>query len=485
MDKNLENMSVFYKIFSALKANKLSLFYIFVLIIIFYFIKGLIYLRFRKDEIRKNWDQYKCKPHILPIAGAFRDDGFFEGTASNFNECLDISSKVSFGVLIRPLQYIFTIITKSLNNIVNTVDKLRNMVSIIRELFQKMIGQTFEQLSRSMSTVQFYTEKFRNLMKKQFAMFQLIYYYLQTMRATFDSFINGPLPITLLFLSIFGVLLIFVISMCMMCPIFPLSFFACPICALCFTPYSLIRMNDGSHRPIKDIHVGDIIYPNQKVLGRMDFKLSQPQMVFGLDKAFASGSHLYYHPDKLHPIRVSECSSFTDITTTNELISLATETHTLYSGNDLFADYYEVSHPELDAEWNMRILQSLNPKLNVVNKPFNNYISGFINPQNASDITGNIVQIITDDVLLYNYGGIICSGNNIVWEENRWMRVADSLYATKFNGKHSDYLYHYTTETSIIRVGGFFFRDFMDTDDKSVYDWWNKESPKYIKYTRV
>jgi hypothetical protein len=322
-------------------------------------------------------------------------------------------------------------------------------------------------------------------MKKQFAMFQLIYYYLQTMRATFDSFINGPLPITLLFLSIFGILLIFVISMCMMCPIFPLSFFACPICALCFTPYSLVRLDDGSHKPISDIRVGDVIYPSQRVLGRMDFQLSRAQMVYGLDKAFVSGSHLYYHPNKLHPIRVSECASYSDITTSRELISLWTEKNTIYSGNDLFADYYEVSHPELDAEWNRRILQSLNRNLDIIKKPFNNYVSGFITRQNAPNITGNIVQTITDDVKLYNYNGVVCSGNNIVWEENEWKRVADSSEAIPFIGEHAGYLYHYTTEIGTLRVGNHFFRDFMETDNQSVYDWWNEESPKYIKYARV
>ena len=187
--------------------NKLSILYLVIFLVVFYFIYGVVMLLNNRKYIEENWNQYKCKPYMMPFSSLFSK----QNPVENLNDCLWINFREAFAILMKPFMYITSIVTKTLGDMSHTINKFRHMGSFIREIYQKMIAEVFEKMTTSMATLQFYTEKFRNLMKKQFATFQLIYYYLETMRATFDSLFNGPLPVMLMFLMIFGILAIFLV----------------------------------------------------------------------------------------------------------------------------------------------------------------------------------------------------------------------------------------------------------------------------------
>jgi hypothetical protein len=466
-------------IYRYLQHQKWSIFTLFVFFIIFYLVYGLINILNYKEHIKQNWSVYKNKPLIIPIAGFFMEGNFIQNTFRNFEEFMYSNSKSAFELLMRPIKYVFSIITKSVTDMVYTVDKMRKMAKIIRELFQKMIADVFEQLTRSVSTLQFYQEKFRNLMKKQYAIFQLVYYYLETLRATFDSMFNGPLPVMLLFLMIFGILSMFIMSMCLLCPIPFVGLFACPICVLCFSKNTKIDIDQNSQKSICDIKLGDTIYPTQKVIGKFLFKLDKPMSVYKIGNAFATGTHIFYNNNG-HPQRISDISDTLESTTVDTLYCIATTDNTLYSGGQQFSDYYEISNDLLNNLWNSNVMESLNgiPEI----KTFKNYPTGFLdeNLQIKEDKTGYIYHLINEtEVELYDYNGIICSGNNIVFEET-WIRVCDSKSSKKYSGHHNNKLIHYTTNSSVISINNIVFRDFLETDSAGVYEWWNKTSLQFI-----
>ena len=466
--------------------NKLSILYLVIFLVVFYFIYGVVMLLNNRKYIEENWNQYKCKPYMMPFSSLFSK----QNPVENLNDCLWINFREAFAILMKPFMYITSIVTKTLGDMSHTINKFRHMGSFIREIYQKMIAEVFEKMTTSMATLQFYTEKFRNLMKKQFATFQLIYYYLETMRATFDSLFNGPLPVMLMFLMIFGILAIFLVVMCGLCvasiPFFS-WFVACPICLICFEPNSLIRIGQDTYSEIDKIQLGDIIYPNQKVLGKLVFNLDYDYPVYHVEEdLLVSDSHLYYtglgktnYNNKKHPIRVSDFKNQLQCSYTRKLVCLATSDNVIYSREHIFGDYTEVSTLELNDEWNIRVLNSLNSILDYKDfpvKPYSGYPAGFI------EEIGEIEYLIVDNgVQLYDYQGIICSGNCIVWENNRWIRVSNSSLAKIYNGPHKGRIYHTKTDTGILKMGSFFFRDFLETNDLDVYRWWNKTTPLLVR----
>jgi len=472
-------------LYQHLKTNKWSIMKLIIFGIVFYLIYGLSTLYNSYDDIKNNWAVYKNNPMFLPISGFFMDGNIIKNTYKNFQEFVYNNSKKAFQLLIRPIQYIFAIITKSLSDIVQAINNMRKMAKVIRELFQEMIGNVFEQLTRSVSTLQFYNEKFRNLMKKQYAVFQILYYYLETLRATFTSMFNGPLPVMLQFLTIFAALSIFIISMCILCPIPFVGLVACPLCAACFDGDTLIDTADDPKK-IRDIELGDKIFPDQTVIGFFVFEQKTPWSTYKLGNAHVTDSHIFYNDAGL-PQRIKEIADQLENSTATKVYCIATSNNLLFSGGQMFSDYYEISSPQLDADWNNAVLRSLNGPNFEMDTPYTSYPTGFLinewltEQQKTLPTTGFSTHLIAENgIELFDYGGIICSGNNIVFEDNVWKRVRNSAGAKGFDGMHTNRVIHWTSDTGTLEMNGVLFRDCMDTSSQEVYDWWNAASIETI-----
>jgi len=469
-------------LYQHLRSNKWSIFQLTVFAIIFYFLYNLTRIQESIKDIKDNWAVYKTNPLFLPISGFFMEGNVIKNTYKNFQDFIFMNSKNAFYILIRPIQYIFTIITRALSEIVQSINNLRKMSRVIRELFQQLIGNVFEQLTRSVSTLQFYNEKFRNLMKKQYAVFQIIYYYLETLRATFSSMFNGPLPVMLLFLSMFGALSIFIISMCLLCPIPFVGLFTCPICAACFDGDTLID-TDTDPIKIKDVRLGDNVYPNQTVLGFFEFEQQTPWTTYKLGGAHVTDTHIFYNDDGF-PQRVADIANQLEKKDVSKVYCISTSTNLLYSGGQQFSDYYEIASEKLDQAWNDAVMKSLNgPHHEEPVQGYTSYPTGFLmetvsKPDNTTGFSTHLIH--ENGIELFDYNGIICSGNNIVFENEMWKRVRNCPTAKPFEVAHTNRVVHWTTVTGTMEIQGFTFRDCMDTSSQEVYDWWDKASIETI-----
>ena len=459
--------------------NKGSLLIIIIYVIIFCSVLKVNDLLTKKQEIINNWTEYKCRPYIIPIAGYFKGTNFFEYTFQNFNECNWFLSNNYFNKLIEPIRYTIDVIKNVLYDMLKSINKLREMAKVIRTLFSQLIAQVFEKLTLSVSTAQFYSEKLRNLIKKQYAIFQMIYFYLETLRMTFDGFLNGPMPIFLLFMMIFGLLTAFFIAICLLCPIPFVGIIACPICAFCFRNDTLIKLDNNLEMMIKDINLNDKIYPNQNVIGKINIKFNVPVNLYNICNTWVSESHLCYIDNVA--FRVSELNAKESCTVSN-IVSLVTENHKIYSHDNVFGDYCEIENHEIDVLWNTKVLVDLNPDDEIaVDNNYIAYPTGFLlKPDEDNNTMGYVEHLINENnVILYDYNGIICSGNNLVFENNRWIRVSDTN-ANVYNGDHDNVLYHIIDINGAIKVSGFIFRDFLETHNYLIYDWFHHKSKEIL-----
>jgi hypothetical protein len=301
---------------------------------------------------------------MLPISGLFAGDDFFSGTADNFKYCMKHISMRFLDILFSPFRKMFKMLTNFIADFIFNLNQMRKMASILREMFRRMIEQVMERLVNSVAAIQFYQEKFRNLLKKQYAIFQLIYYYLETLRMTFKSFLGGPMPVFLLFLMIFGFLTAFIAAMCLLCPIPFVGFVACPICVICFKPGTIVRLDEmGRVGTMESLELGNSIYPQQKVIGKMRFVIpDKTARVHNINGTWATGSHMIFTNNTNQAKRVSDiCDSSTENENVDELVCITTTKHKIYNSSGIFADYAEQDGDiEFDAEWNTRILCDLN-----------------------------------------------------------------------------------------------------------------------------
>jgi hypothetical protein len=482
LNELFQNIGWFIQIvYSKLLSNKKSIYTIFVYFIVFYFIFLCTKLYYAKDDVQKNWDQYKCQPYIIPIAGLFKGENFFKFTRDNFTNCYWLISKQYFDILIRPIKYVFDLITKILGDAATSINQLRNMAKLIRELFQKMVANVFEQIQTNVSAIQFYSEKFRNLMKKQHAIFQMIYYYLETIRLTFESFTNGPTPILLMFLMIFGLLTVFVLAMCMLCPIPFIGIFACPICFMCFDPHQpiyILENNLLNTKEICSVKLGDIIQGGSKVISTFHFKLDDFVPLYNYKGIKLSASHIIFKEGVA--TRAIDCDETNICGFTKKLVCLGTSDNKIRINDNLLSDYNEVDTHELSIELNNRILTILNNKPTYYND-FENYPTGFIDIPIDINSDTIITHLIKDNnIKIYNYNGILCSGNNIVYESGLWIRVYQSPIAIITKDNNYELIYNTITNNGIYTIKGYNFRDFMETDNNEVHDWLHKMDIKLL-----
>ena len=472
--------------------NKWSLFQIICYFVVFISIYSIQLIIDQSANIKKNWHKYRCQPYMIPIAGLFSGDDFFSGTAGNFKYCMRHISLSFLNILFSPFRKMFKMLTNFIADFIFNLNQMRKMASVLREMFRRMIEQVMERLVNSVAAIQFYQEKFRNLLKKQYAIFQLIYYYLETLRMTFKSFLGGPMPVFLLFLMIFGFLTAFLLSMCLLCPIPFVNFVACPICVICFKPGTLVQLDEmGRECSMESLKLGSSIYPQQKVIGKMKFTfvLSQNKTacVHNINGTWATGSHMIFTNtnNTNQAKRVSDvCNSSTEHENVDELVCITTTKHKIYNRSGIFADYAEQEGDiEFDAEWNSRILYDLNgvAPTSITNYKLA-YPTGFINKlalPSAHECSGFIEHsIIENGVELYEYDGTIMSGNNLVYLESTkiWIRVCDVISAKPYTGQHQNVLYHINTESGTFVYNGKKYRDFMETSNDEIYQWFHEVS---------
>jgi hypothetical protein len=459
-------------IYSKIADEKQSLYTIIVYSIIFFLVFIATKIYYTKDVIINNWDKYKCQPYIIPVAGLFKGDNFIQFTRENFTNCYWETSKNYFGILIKPIKYMFDTITKVLGDASNTLNRLREMAKLLRELFQKMIAEVFDKIQTNVSAIQFYGEKFRNLMKKQHAIFQMIYYYLETIRMTFDSFVNGPTPILLIFLMIFGLLTVFIIGMCLLCPIPFVGIFACPVCFMCFDPNQNIQINKQD-KPISlnisDVKLGDIIYQGSRVISTFHFILDEFAPLYNYNDIKMSASHIIFQDNIA--IRAVDCKESKICGFTKKLVCLGTTDNKINIYNNILSDYNEIDTHELSIELNNRILSFLNNK-SIHHNDFISYPTGFVYLSLNTDSDSVITHLVKDNnIQIYNYNGILCSGNNIVYENNLWIRVYQSPNALILDNNDYTHIYNTITVNGIIEIDGFKFRDFTDCNNNDINNW--------------
>ena len=72
---------------------------------------------------------------------------------------------------------------------------------------------------------------------------------------------------------------------------------------------------------------------------------------------------------------------------------------------------------------------------------------------------------------MYNYNDILVSGSHCVFENNKWIRVADSLIAKEIK-YDKPFIYCLETNTAEININGIRFKDYHEsTDKKLLYDY--------------
>ena len=395
-------------------------------------------------------------------------------------------------------------------------------------MFGSIVGQVAEKMSNTTAAIKFYQAKMTDIVKRQKAVFQLILYMAKAMKMTFDSLIKGPIPAIARFFPMFGILLLVMIALCIVCfvggPFVKLV--TCPICAvdmasvaavaICFDKNTPIALENRKCIPIGSIQLGQRLLLGGDVLSTLRFRIQGRRCpVYSYRGVVVSGSHLVYTLEG--PKRIQDCLEAQLLTEApSELYCVITEHHRICSGSLEFADFYECGCVETNATTMNLIQDALNAttlesnqrgvatphaalesnQRGVATAPLERpiYPWGF---QKGTDIQmengsfcpieaipyearvrdGGVVYGIichkTSSLSLYDIGDDVCvSGTQLVLHKGVWVRAYTLPGATQILDPPDPITYSLATEQHRLRLrGGIQVRDYMEIrEDHPVFD---------------
>ena len=286
--------------------------------------------------IKKDWLKQRCNPKVIPFAGFInkpQNKGIIEFTGENFNYCVqDILTNIT-GFVVQPFNYLISALLSIFNSIRESINSARNIISNVRENIQNITEEILGKILGILIPFQQIFIGIKDILAKMQAimvsgLYTMLgaYYALQSLMGAILEFIiiilialaivivslwilpfTWPVAasMTLVFISISIPLAIITLFMTEVLHIKSRGIPGTPGRPSCFDKTTLLKMNDGTHKAIQDIQVGDLLDNNNKVTAKL--KLSSiGSTMYDINGVIVSHTHSVKYKDKwihveLHP----------------------------------------------------------------------------------------------------------------------------------------------------------------------------------------
>ena len=331
-----------------------SIFMFVILIIILMLVLSYTSIMINIQPIKDNWAEQRCNPKVIPFAGLInKPEGSttFDFTQENYNYCVQNILTSITGEAVEPLSYITSGITAMFGELLNTFNRMRDMISYVRtsigniakELFGRIMNviipfqQIFVTLTDIMAkiggilTTSFFTvmgvvDLLKSFLGGLLEIFVIVLIAMSLMiiglfALTIISGLTFNFPLVAILSASSAIALISFIVIAILCAIlisflevnlgipFKSSIPPVPTPSMCFDKNTKIELYSGSFKNISQIKIGEVLKNKSIVTAILKLDATQEEM-FILNGVIVSGSHpVMYNNEwilvKQHPKRNS------------------------------------------------------------------------------------------------------------------------------------------------------------------------------------
>jgi len=257
-------------------------------------------------DIKEKWPEYRCQPHMMPLAGLFGYD-----INENFNFCLGEIIKEQTKGVAGPFAQGMSGFTGVLTNLMSSANSFRTTLATLVGGVLKIIAEFKARMTALMGRVKLTASRMKALMFRVYG----------TMFAVMYMGISAQTGI-----SNFGDTFIFKF-----------------LDTFCFPPGQEIELDDGDIVPISEILMGDVLKGGSRVETIYKFAADGQDMV-ELDNVTVSSNHFIQYNGKWIMAKDHPDARVTDPWSggfNRPLFCLTTHNHLLPIGSYIFADYDE------------------------------------------------------------------------------------------------------------------------------------------------
>lgn len=276
-----------------------AIFIIILILLTFLLVKMFSEIR----KIQNNWDEYRCKPSVMPFAGLFG-----KNAEENFQYCLANSQKDLMGYFMAPLNQTFGLFATLGKGILGDMQQIRSVIDWLRKMSSKF-GFDIVGLMKGMLQIALITiMKILDLIKKVIAMLYTVAMLLKSIMYWGESFWdNIPAP-------------------------------------FCFKKDTQIQLKDGSWKSMHKASLGDVMLNGSEILGVLKLKNANKEpyyKIYDVDLCnyiYVTGKHKIRYDDKFIYVKDHPYAEKTEIVD-DELACLITSNHIINIGGHVFADW--------------------------------------------------------------------------------------------------------------------------------------------------
>jgi len=449
--------------------------------IIFIMINGYLILKALKQYFKNNWKKYRSVPYIIPFAGFINPIPGKSAIQSTIHNLISIMWSIItkyLNILIKPFYIFFSIVETFLKDISNVLNQFRTQFKIMRNFLLKMIQNIMNRLETITSTFAYLFLKLRDGLKKQFGLFNLLSWTIVHFYYFMYSMLHGPMGKFANFAENSGLR--------MATFTFGSSGPGMWYGGVCFDPNTNIQLLGNIYKTLSNIDIGDILYDNSVVLSTLEFDISNSFIkVYNYKGVIVSGDHLVQENNILIRVENSKYSTLIQYSG-KKLICLVTNTGYIPINHILFKDYIDthdlnINHDihrlieininkyySINKHRSSDLIWGINENTIIINNGLKTKLKKLLLGDNLNEhtIKGKIHILnscITEYIYENNGNKILLTANQLIYEDNMWIRVSQSKYSTKTKTK--DNYIHFCVNNNIINIDGILLRDFMETSD--------------------
>ena len=438
-----------------------------ILLVMFIYLFILLYLFFGqiKEHILSNWNYYRDQPWMMPISGFIKKDkgsSGIETTVNNFIRFISAIIRKFLDIFMMPVYTVLKLFIKIGKKFKNILQGLRKQLNVMRNFMFKLFEKLYIRLQNGIAAITYFFLKLREALKRSFGLFTLMIYSVEHSMLFFDSLVKSPIGKFGQFASDLGY------SMAL----FTFGPWGSQTWAnaFCFSPNTVLELDNNIKIKIKDLKVGQNLINKNKILAKLTIN-SSDSYIYNLNKILVSGDHLVKYKENW--IRVKDHPNSKKIRYyDNKIICLVTSSGIIKIKDTIFKDYLD-DHKTCTVIRHL-VENYLNKNKTRKSKKCNNLLFGIhknssLNISKSNNILG-MIEIAKEELDLYRINDNILSGTILIKRNDLWFRVSE-LEDAVYIGKNRDICYHYVTDNEIVILNnGDVIRDFSECRDTYLND---------------
>ena len=266
----------------------------------------------RLQEIRKNWPKYRCNPVYMPFA----DD-----VSKNFAFCVQNMQANYMGYLLQPIWSTISSMQSMATDTLGSLQNFRKMIAFIRDSFGGIMGSVMGIFVNLVFEFQKITIAIKDSVAKLSGTVVTFMYMMDGVRMTLGSVWSGP----------------------------PGQMTR----SLCFHPETLVTLQDGEKKAMKNVCLGNVLNNGSRVIGTMCIANENEEAMFRVpiqsdgSSVLVTGAHYILNCNMGKYIRVRDhpdAVPVRDVPT--EFACLITDDHKICIGDREFWDWDDDAIPD-------------------------------------------------------------------------------------------------------------------------------------------